>query len=64
MARILGNLAAVIWQLGALFTFVDLTLLSGYGYNWWNWIIAIPISAILAEIWPIYWAVLHPLGLA
>ncbi len=27
--------------------------------NWWNWIILIPINVFLAQIWPIYWGLLH-----
>lgn len=51
----------IIWQVGSLLTFVYLTLLDGYIYNWWNWIIAVPVNAFLGEIWPIYWLVLRPL---
>lgn len=49
------------WQLGSVATFVFLTFLNGYVYNWWNWIIVIPINGFLAEIWPIYWAILRPI---
>lgn len=51
----------LIWQLGSIATFIKLTFLDGYVYTWWNWIIAIPVNAFLAEIWPIYWAILRPL---
>lgn len=56
-----GELAFIAWQLGSLATFIYLTFFDGYGYNWWNWIIAIPVNLLLAEIWPIYWLVLRPL---
>lgn len=42
-------------------TFVYLTFFDGYAYNWWNWIIAIPVNAFLATVWPIYWGILRPL---
>jgi len=51
----------VIWQGGALATFIYLTFLDDYSYNAWNWIIAVPINLFLGEIWPIYWAILRPL---
>ena len=49
------------WQSASLATFVYLTFFDGYNYNWWNWIIAIPINLFLSEIWPIYWLILRPL---
>ena len=26
-------------------------------YNWWNWIVLIPLNFIVAEFWPIYWLI-------
>lgn len=40
-------------------TFIYLTFFDGYIYNAWNWLIAIPVNAFLATIWPIYWGILH-----
>lgn len=57
MAKILFFL----WQFGALATFGFLTFLDGYAYTAWNWIIAVPVNAFIAEIWPIYWLILRPL---
>lgn len=54
-------LLLIIWQIGSIGTFVYLTLFDGYTYTWWNWIIAIPVNAVLGEIWPIYWLILRPL---
>lgn len=48
------------YHLGALATFGKLTFLDDYIYTWWNWIIAVPINAFLAAIWPIYWGILRP----
>lgn len=50
----------LIWQLGSIATFIKLTFLDGYVYTWWNWIIAVPVNAFLAEIWPIYWLIIRP----
>lgn len=43
-----------LWQLGSIPTLIYLMLFHS-NYNWWNWIILIPINLFLAEIWPIYW---------
>lgn len=51
----------LLYQVGSLLTFVRLTLFDGYTYTWWNWIIAVPINAVLGEIWPLYWLVLRPI---
>jgi len=42
-------------------TFIYLTFFDGYVYNWWNWLIVVPINAFLAKIWPIYWVIVRPL---
>ena len=44
-----------IYYFGVLLTFVYLTLFDGYVYNWWNWIIALPVNIFLGLIWPLYW---------
>lgn len=56
-----GRVLAVIYELGALATFVKLIFFDDYVYTWWNWIIALPASAFLATIWPIYWPIIRPL---
>lgn len=53
------NLAGLIYSVGWIATFIFLTFFDGYVYNAWNWLIAIPVNAFLASIWPIYWALLH-----
>jgi hypothetical protein len=50
-----------IWQIGSLATFVYLAFFDGFRYNYWNWIIAIPVNMFLAEIWPVYWLIIRPL---
>lgn len=39
-------------------TFIYLTFFDGYVYNWWNWIIALPVNGFLATIWPLYWGII------
>lgn len=51
----------ILYELASWATFVKLTFLSGYAYNAWNWIIVVPINALLGQLWPIYWLVLRPL---
>lgn len=50
----------VYWSVN-IATFIKLSFFDGYQYNWWNWIIVLPINELLAAIWPIYWVVLRPL---
>ncbi|MNE88087.1 hypothetical protein D3C80_1853500 [compost metagenome] len=56
-------MSKVLWAVyiaGNIVTFVKLTFFDGYIYNWWNWIIALPVNEILASIWPIYWLIIRP----
>lgn len=57
----MGRIAILLYEAGALATFVYLSFFDDYVYTWWNWIIAIPVNAALAGMWPIYWAILRPL---
>ena len=50
------------WQPGSVGTFIKLSFFDGYIYNWWNWIIAIPVNIFLGEIWPIYWLAIKPIA--
>lgn len=50
-----------IYEAVATATFVFLTFFDGYVYNWWNWVVAIPVNLFLSEIWPIFWLILRPL---
>lgn len=52
---------AFVYYGGGLATWVYLTFLDGYAYNWWNWIVALSANSVLSMIWPIYWLVLRPL---
>jgi len=56
-----AGLLFLFYELIALGTFVFLTFLDGYVYNWWNWAIALPVNGFLGEIWPIYWLILRPI---
>lgn len=47
--------------LGTFPTFIYLCFFDGYIYNWWNWIIVIPINLFLSYWFPIYWLILRPL---
>lgn len=42
-------------------TQVFLIFFDGFQYNAWNWLVAVPVSLFLGEIWPIYWLILRPL---
>ena len=41
------------------FTFIILMVWDRPFLNAWNWLIIIPVNLFLAQIWPIYWAILH-----
>jgi hypothetical protein len=49
-----------MYVLGGIATFVYLTFFEDYRYTSRNWIIAVPLNAFLALIWPIYWSTLRP----
>ena len=51
----------LLYEVAAAATWVYLTFFDGYVYNSWNWLIALPANAFLAQIWPLYWAILRPL---
>ena len=55
------QLASIGYGIGAFGTFIYLTLLDGYVYTWWNWLIAVPVNGFLGVIWPLYWVILRPL---
>ena len=57
---IVGFLLKITYALGVPATFVFLTFFDGLEYNWWNWLIAIPIHAFLAAGWPIYFLAVRP----
>ena len=42
-----------------ILTFIYLTFYDGYAYTYWNWLIVVPINFLIAQLWPIYWGVLH-----
>lgn len=53
------RLLLFVYLAGDALTFIYLTFLDGYVYNGWNWLIAVPVNIFLAQIWPLYWAVLR-----
>ncbi len=56
-----GHIWAIgAWQIGSISTFGFLTFFDGTDYNWWNWIIIVPVNGFVSEIWPIYWLLLRP----
>ena len=60
MKHYAGFLLYIVYWLGFVATFAQLTFLDGYPYNWWNWIIVVPINGFLATIWPLYWFIIEP----
>lgn len=52
----------IAYWIGNFATFIKLTFFDGYAYNWWNWLIALPVNELLSAIWPLYWLILRPLS--
>lgn len=50
-----------LYVLGDVTTLAYLLFMDGTRYNWWNWLVIVPMDFILAAMWPIYWTVLRPL---
>ena len=61
MANILLNIVTAIYAIGYIATFIFLTFFDGYTYNWWNWLVAIPINTVLSIMWPLYWVMIKPI---
>ncbi|MGE3142597.1 MAG: hypothetical protein AB7L65_04705 [Hyphomonadaceae bacterium] len=55
-----GQIIFAAYHFGALATFAKLTFFDGAHYNWWNWILIVPINGFLSELWPLYWIVIRP----
>lgn len=64
MEKIFWNALTLAYVGGNIGTVIYLTFFDGYVYNWWNWLIAIPVNFVLGTMWPIYWLILKPLQLA
>lgn len=57
----MNNALGVLFATGYVATFIYLTFFDDYAYTWWNWIVVVPLNAILASIWPVYWAIIYPI---
>lgn len=55
-----ARIGYVIYELGALATWVKLMFFDGYSYTWWNWIVAFVANTFLAGMWPLYWLFIRP----
>jgi hypothetical protein len=49
------NSGLIVYLIGNVATFVKLTFFDGAVYNWWNWIVLLPLNEALGSIWPVYW---------
>ena len=53
-------LLLLFYLVGDIATFVDLMLRLGESFTaWWHWPIVLILSFLGAQIWPLYWALLH-----
>lgn len=53
------QLVLLLYAVAGAATFVYLTFFDGYVYNFWNWLVAVPVNVFLSHIWPIYWGLLR-----
>ena len=53
----------LLWTylIGDAATFIKLAFFDCFVYTWWNWILAIPLTFIQAQLWPAYWVVIRPI---
>lgn len=61
MKSTIGMVLMALWVVSAPIYFVYLTFFAGFRYTWWNWIIVVPINAVLSAAWPVHLLVLQPL---
>lgn len=58
----MGYILLVFWQIAAFATFVFLMIEDWPDIGPVNWLILVPLNGFLAQIWPVYWAILHWVG--
>ncbi len=59
--ELVGMMLLIVYIIGNAATFAKLTFFDDVDYNWWNWIIILPINEFLASIWPLYWLIIKPI---
>lgn len=50
-----------IYALGEIATTLWLLWRDVPNFNWWNWLIIVPVDLFMGAIWPIYWLILRPI---
>lgn len=50
-----GNIPFLIWGAGNVGTFVYLLSTDAPHFNFWNWVLFLPLDYVLSAIWPIFW---------
>lgn len=61
MKQSLLIIAGIAYELAAWATFGKLTFFDDYHYNWYNWMIVLPMNTIAGQFWPFYWAIVRPI---
>lgn len=57
--RFSQNFLGFLYMAGSAATVIYLTFFDGYVYNWFNWMIAVPVNLFMGSIWPVYWGLLR-----
>jgi len=61
-SRFFSSVYVLAFEAIAIATFIYLMFFDGIQYNWWNWIVALPVNLFFSALWPVYWAIWRPLS--
>jgi hypothetical protein len=51
----MSHLFLILFLFGDIATFLYLVISDWDKFNWWNWILIIPLDLVLATLWPMFW---------
>ena len=51
----MSHLFLILFLFGDIATFLYLVISDWDKFNWWNWILIIPLDLVLATLWPMLW---------
>jgi hypothetical protein len=54
-STLMSHLFLILFLFGDIATFLYLVISDWDKFNWWNWILIIPLDLVLATLWPMFW---------
>jgi len=54
-STLMSHLFLILFLFGYIATFLYLVISDWDKFNWWNWILIIPLDLVLATLWPMFW---------